>query len=166
MAVPHLGRVYQVWSNPDMAVTALPILLDQSAGPLIEYEKDPTLAMLRTAVKSLTTKRERRAYLRDAEEADAEDEKEGAKNRRAAFKVSRVLADPRTPADVRREVQDSLIELCNAAGVIVDHPALATRAFLIAVEQRPKGHVRDVKRARTNLLALLDSISEEKGGEE
>ena len=69
-------ELVQPWSNPDMAVMALPILLDMGAGPLIEFERDPMLALLRGAVKSLTTKRERREFLRDTDESDAEDEKE------------------------------------------------------------------------------------------
>lgn len=158
----HYGL--HAWSDPDLAVAALPHLVNLD-GILMQTEGDSTFALLRLGIERLTTKRERREFLRDADGSDAEPEKESATNWRASFKLSRMLANPATPADTRREIQEQVIELCNAAGVIVDHPALVRRAFLVAVEQRPKGHVRDVKRARRQLLALLDSIPDEKGGD-
>jgi hypothetical protein len=155
----------QPWGNPDMAAIALPIALDNTGGPLIEYEKDATLSLLRTAIKSLTTKEERRAFLRDTEESDAEPEKESATNLRAAFKLSRVLADPRTPAETSNKIEDELIEFSSVTRVYMTHPALVRRAFLLMCEARPKGRARDCRRTRRRLLALLDSIPEGKGGD-
>jgi hypothetical protein len=154
--ITHDDGMLNPWGNPEMAVAALSIALDPGAGPLIEYEKDPMLAVLRGAIKALTTKAERREFLRDTAETNAEPLKESDENWHAAFKLSRVLADPRTPADVRRQIQEHVIELCNAANVIVDHPALVRRAYLVACDQRPKGQVREVRTARRKLLALLD----------
>lgn len=147
-----------VWSDADLAVAALPDLL-LSDGIVNLPEGDATFLMLRSAIERLTTRRERRAFLRD-EEADALVSEEET-DWRASFKLSRLLADPRTPADVRRLIQGLLIELCNSANIIIDHPALARRAYQVAVEQRPKGHVREVKKARANLLRYLESITEE-----
>jgi hypothetical protein len=158
-------ELVQPWGNPDMAVVALPILLDMSAGPLIEFERDPTLAMLRGAMKALTTKRERREFLRGADEADAAPEKESTANWSAAFKLSRVLADPRTPPETRAALETALNEFAMAARVNVYHPALARRAFQLMCESKPKGNARECKRDRRELLALLDSIDEGEGGE-
>jgi hypothetical protein len=158
-------ELVQPWGNPDMAVVALPIVLDMGAGPPIKFEKDPTLAMLRGAMKALTTKRERREFLRDTDGEDAEPEKESTANRRAAFKLSRVLADPRTPTETRTALESALNELAMASHVNVYHPALARRAFQLMCEAKPKGNARECKRDRRELLALLDSIPDEKGGD-
>lgn len=156
-------ELLQPWSNPDMAVMALPILLDTSAGPLIEFERDPTLAMLRGALNVLTTKRERREFLRDTDESDAEPEKEEDANWRAAFKLSRVLADPCTDNATRQELTRSLIDFSNETQVFANHPALVRRAFLLMCAAKPKGKVREARRLRNQVLDALDSISEEKG---
>jgi hypothetical protein len=150
-----------VWNNADAALAVLTYFVGTGGSPM-QPEGDAAYVLLRSGIERLTTKQERRAFLRRA--ADDEPEKDEKTNRRAAFKLSRVLADPRTPADVRRQVQEGITEVCNAANVIVDHPALARRAFLVACDQRPKGEVQKLKRARRQLLALLDSIPEEKGG--
>jgi hypothetical protein len=52
------------------------------------------------------------------------------------------------------------------ANIIVDHPALARRAYLVAIKQRPKGEVRNVKKARAALLRYLDGIEGGGDGEE
>lgn len=148
-----------LWNLPEAAVAALTVLLECSSGSFADG--DANFIALDAAIHRLTTREERQNFLTgDRYTTETEDER----NTETGFKLSRVLANPDTPADVRREIQEHLIELCNAAGVIVDHPALARRAFLIAVEQRPKGQVRQLKRTRRALLALLDSIPEEKGG--
>lgn len=154
----HAG--VQVWNYASVAVAALPVLIDCTDA---SCGMSSTLTLLRAGVERLSTRQELREFLKhDADGYGVNDEDE--RNAEAAFKLSRVLADPRTSAETRREVQDLLIEVTNAANVIVDHPALARRAYLVAVEQRPKGQVKELKRARRNLLALLDSISEGEGG--
>jgi hypothetical protein len=152
-----------VWNNADAAVAALPWFLDCDGSPM-KPEGDAAYVLLRAAVERLTTKSERRAFLR----RDAEQEPDGQEetDKLAAFKLSRVLADPRTTPETRRQIQESIVELCNAANVLVDHPALVRRAFLVACDQRPKGQVRELRKARRSLLALLDSIPDEEGGDE
>lgn len=157
----------QPWGNSDMATIALTIALDTSAGPLIEYEKDPTLAMLRGAVKALTTKAERRAFLRDTDTDDDEPEKESTTNRAAAFKLARVLADPRTPQETWWHLRDVLTDFSAALELDITHPALVRRAFQIMCEARPKGKVRELRALRRRVLDALDAVPEmpeEKGG--
>jgi hypothetical protein len=154
------------WNNPDMAVMALPIVLDDSAGPLIEYEANPTLAMLRTAIKSLTTKAERREFLHSTAEEDSEPEDEHATNWRAAFKCARVLADPQTPREAWWHLRDVLTDFSAFLNLDITHPALVRRAFLIMCEAKPKGKVREWRALRKRVLDALDSISEEKGDDE
>lgn len=162
------GQTYaEPWSNPNMAVMALPYVLDMSAGEPIDTGKEPTLALLRTAIRSLTTKRERRAFLRDTDEADAEPEKGSDINRRAAFGLARVLADPRLPEETRRELESAVLSFAREGGVGTDHPALVRRAFLLACDNKPKHrmNVRMWNDARRRVLDLLASIAEKGGAE-
>lgn len=151
-----------VWNNADLAVGALPTILDCEG---LRTDASPIFTLLRQSINALTTKRERRAFLRDADEDDAEPEKKSETNWAAAFKLSRVLADPRTPAKTRDEIESALREFANAAEVQVTHPALARRAFQLMCDARPKGKVRACGLARSELLALLDEAPEsEEGG--
>jgi hypothetical protein len=148
-----------IWNLSAAAVAALPVLFECSEGSI---EGDAKFIAVESAIHRMTTRAERCEFLTGPRYGiDDEDER----NTEAGFKLSRVLADPRTPEATRRELGESVINLCNAANVIVDHPALVRRAFLVACDERPKGQVREVKRARRSLLALLDSIPDEKGGE-
>jgi nucleotidyltransferase/DNA polymerase involved in DNA repair len=121
------------------------------------------LAMLRGSMKALTTKGERREFLHETDEGDAEPEKESTTNRRAAFKLARVLADPRTPVETRDEIELLVRELSMSSGVTVEHPALIRRAFQLMCEAKPKGRMRERNKDRRNLLALLDSITDGRG---
>jgi hypothetical protein len=154
---------FNIWNLADAAIAALPTLLECAENSI---EGNPNYIAVDSAILRLTTREERREFLTEPRYGQND---EGETNTEAAFKLSRLLADPRTSADVRRQLQGHTVELCNAANVIVDHPALARRAFLVACDQRPKGHVREVKAARRALLALLDTLPEmadEKGGGE
>jgi hypothetical protein len=156
------------WSDADLAVAALPTLL-LSEGIVLDPEGDSTFLLLRSGVERLTTKHERRAFLRDAEETDAEHEKESATNWRAAFKLSRVLADPRTPRETRDELELLIREFSMSSRVTVEHPALVKRAFLLMCEAEPqRGRVKkdrwEMKNDRRKLLALLDTLPDEDGG--
>jgi hypothetical protein len=153
-----------VWNNADAALAVLPYFFCGGGSPM-EPDGDAAYVLLRTAVERLTTTPERRAFLR--QDAADEPEKDEETNRRAAFKLSRVLADPRTPAETRQALESACVEfITNAANVAVDHPALVRRAFLVACDQRPKGRVRRLKRVRRDLLALLDTLPETpEGGE-
>ena len=161
-----LCNYYRVhaWSDPDLAVAALPMLLPAEGSPM-RPEGDSTFVLLRSGVERLTTRRERRAFLRDADEGDAEPEPEGATNWRSAFKLSRVLADPRTPAATLAALVEAVNEFANSSQVSVHDAALVRRAFLLMCEARPKGRVRECKAARRALLALLEAIPDEEGGE-
>jgi hypothetical protein len=152
-----------VWNNADAAVTVLPWFINIDGSPA-KPEGDAAFVLLRTAVERLTTKSERRAFLR--RDADQEPEKDEETDQRAAFKLARVLADPRTDKETRRELEYALCEFANAADVQVTHPALARRAFQLMCEAKPKGKAREAARLRVALLGLLDSISEERGGDE
>jgi hypothetical protein len=163
----HLVNYYGVhaWNTAEVAVAALPRMVNVGGVSMLP-EGDAALLLLRSAVERMTTKRERREFLRDTDESDAEDEKESATNMRAAFKLSRVLADPRTPTETRDKIEDELIEFSSNTRVYITHPALVRRAFLLMSEAKPKGRARDCRRTRKRLLALLDSIPDEKGGVE
>jgi hypothetical protein len=163
----HLSNHHEVhaWNTAELAVAALPYMVNLD-GITMMPEDDAALLLLRSAIERMTTKRERREFLRDTDESDAEDEKESATNMRAAFKLSRVLADPRTPAETREALELAVLEFHMATQVCIFHPALVRRAFLLMCDARRKGKVRECQRARRDVLALLDSISEEKGGDE
>lgn len=149
----------QVWNNPDAALSILSYILLSDGVPM-RPEGGAAYVLLRAGVGRLTTKRERRAFLHSTDEADAEDEQEGETNWRAAFKLSRVLADPRTPEETRGKLIDLLHEFSTSARVDVTHPALARRAFQLMCDSKPRGNVRECRRDRKALLALLDSIEE------
>lgn len=152
-----------VWNNADAALAVLPYFVGIDGSPM-QPEGDAAYVLLRSGIERLTTKQERRAFLR--RDADEEPEKDEETNRRAAFKLSRVLADPRTPEETRRKLEDELIEFSSNTRVYVTHPALARRAFQLMCEAKPKGRARECAKVRKRLLALLDSVSEEKGGEQ
>lgn len=149
-----------IWNNADSALAAFPYFF--ADGSPMKPEGDAAYVLLRTAVERLTTKPERRLFLRqDSEEEPRRDEET---DRQAAFKLSRVLADPRTPAETRDEIERVLCEFANAAEVQLTHPALARRAFQLMCDARPKGKVRECRRLRGELLGLLDAAAEGEGG--
>lgn len=152
----------QVWNNADAALAILPLIMELDGSPM-KAEGDAAYVLLRAGVERLTTKRERRAFLHDDE---GEPEPEEAENWRAAFKLSRVLADPRTDNETRRELTRSLIEFGNVMQVFANHPALVRRAFLLMCDTKPKGKVREARRLRKQVLDALDSISEGEGGDD
>ena len=88
----------QVWNYPEAAVASLVALLDcaNSGGP----EESEHIA-LSTAINALTTRRERRHFLKTEGEGD---ESKDDRDWRAARKLSRLMADPNTPEKVRRDL--------------------------------------------------------------
>jgi hypothetical protein len=150
---------FNIWNLGDAAVAALPTLLDCAENSI---EGNSNYIAVESAISRLTTPDERREFLtgprwgrNDGDETNTE----------AAFKLSRLLADPRTPAETRTALEDALNEFSMSARVTVYHPALARRAFLLMCEARPKGNVRECKRDRRALLALLDTLPEMAEGE-
>ena len=159
----HLSNYFEqhVWSDATLAITALPNMVNID-GLVMSPEGDATHLLLRSAVERLTTRRERRAFLCDADEG--EDEKESDINWRAAFKLSRVLADPLTDKAAWWHLRDVLTDFSMELELDITHPALARRAFLLLCEAKPKGRVRECRRLRKRVLDALDAIPEEKGG--
>ena len=146
----------QIWNYPQIAAAALPVLIDCTDSACGE---SATLTLLRAGVERLSTRRELREFTRDGAERNginSEDER----NNEAAYKLSRVLADPRTPTETRTALESALNEFSMSARVNVYHPALTRRAFQLMCESKPKGNARECKRNRRELLALLDSIEE------
>lgn len=155
-----------VWNNAEAALAVFPYLFTGGGSPM-EPEGDAAYVLLRTAIERLTTKPERRAFLRDTTEDDAEPEKESTTNRAAAFKLARVLADPRTTNETWWHLRDVLTDFSAALELDITHPALVRRAFQIMCEARPKGKVRELRALRRRVLDALDALPEladEKGG--
>jgi hypothetical protein len=151
---------FNVWNLADAAVAALPTLLECAETSI---EGNPNYIAVESAICRLTTRAERREFLTGPRySADTEDKRDTE----AAFKLSRVLADLRTPPETRTALENALNEFSMSARVNVYHPALARRAFQLMCEAKPKGNARECKRNRRELLALLDSVAEEKGGAE
>jgi hypothetical protein len=157
---------FNLWNLGDAAVAALPVLLECSSGNLIDG--DANFMALDSAIHRLTTKQERQQFLRgNRHPATTEDER----NVEAAFKLSRVLADPRTPRETRDELELLIREFSMSSRVSVEHPALVRRAFLLMCEAKPqrdrvKKDRQEMKNDRRKLLALLDSIDDMEGGGE
>jgi hypothetical protein len=152
-----LSADVQVWNYPQVAVAALPVLLDCARNA---DGDSPDLVALESAIRRLTTRAERRAFI-TAERVESATEDE--RNTEAAFKLARVLADPKTPAEVRDRLDDELLEFSSQSGVFINHPAPARRAFMLMCEARPRGKMRACARARRRLLALLDAIKSGEG---
>jgi hypothetical protein len=149
-----------LWNLGKAAVAALPVLLECSSGSFTDG--DATFTALDSAIQRLTTKQERQDFLRgDRFPVTTED----ARNTEAAFKLSRVLANPATAQETINKLEDELIEFSTNSGVTLCHPALARRAFLLMCEAKPKGRTSHCRRVRRRLLDLLDTLPKEKGGE-
>lgn len=145
---------FNIWNLADAAVAALPVLLECSEGSI---EGDANFIALDSAICRLTTRGERYAFLTGPRYEASED----ARYEENAFKLSRVLADPRTASSVRNALEDELIELSSVTRTYITHPALVRRAFLLMCDAA--GREKDKARVRKRILALLDSIEE--GGE-
>lgn len=81
-------------------------------------------------------------------------------NLEAGYKLSRVLADPRTSPETRNELMHAIREFSMSSDITVEHPALARRAFLLMCEAKPKGRVRECRHDRKWLLDLLADVPE------
>jgi hypothetical protein len=157
----HASDIH-VWNTAELAVTALPALLECAQGdPDIENELYPALAI---AIERLTTRRERGAFLRDLQGPEKDETREDV-DYKAAMKASRIIANPNTPAEARRKLQDAITDFGNTTQVHTIHPALVERAVTLMFEnvQKRKGGIGSVKyrrQERKDFLALLDSIEE------
>jgi hypothetical protein len=80
-------------------------------------------------------------------------------DRQRASKLSRLLADPRTPDEVSRKLGADLIELSNETGVHVDHPAIVERAASVMFESIETSDYPDsAKRIYDHLHKLLNEL--------
>lgn len=148
----------QVWNHPDIAVAGLAVMLDCSAGSM---EGDATNIALETAIRRLTTAAERQDCLRDKRyTADTVE----AGTREAGYKLSRTLANPETPAATVAELTRILLEFADLAAVSVAKPVLASRAFMLACEAKPRGKVRQLRALRKQLIDVLDGLPESPKG--
>jgi len=95
----------RVWSDPDTAIAALPTMLQMTED---EGDTSPSLIALKMAIRSLTTTRERRYFLKQAA-SEPYDETEADRHYKAAMKAARILADPRTSFEVRDELENVMM---------------------------------------------------------
>ena len=147
----------QVWNYYDAAIAVLPVLLD------VNEHTDSTAAAqiaLAGAVKALCTKQEYSAFAArhnlawEKEEPPTDEASEQrARDYEAALKCARVLADPRTPEQTRRDLGAALVKLATCTRVHVDHPALCERAASIMFENVDGEEARRVAAYVHELLA-------------
>ena len=151
----------QVWNNGEIAVAALPTLLDFARNLELDMSDQILLA---SAVWRLTTADERRHFLRDTEPAAKETKQE--RDTQAGFKLARLLADPRTDEATRDKLDSALLEFTGQANIYATHPALARRSFTLAVDEMSrrrrgkyaKQEAAQRRRIYNDLMALLNSL--------
>jgi hypothetical protein len=151
----------RVWNDPETAITALSTMLTMTGES--DYERPSNIA-LNIAVSRLTTMRERRHFLRQAA-SEPYDETEGERHYKAAMKAARIMADPRTPQEIKNRLADAILELHMSTQVALFHPALVERALTLMFEAKRKGHAKEIKRDRQTVIELIEELSEpgEKG---
>ena len=150
----------QVWNNGEIAIAALPTMLDCANA---SDGGAPDLLMLEIAVRRLTTAEERRNFL-TGHRFTGETVK--ARNIEAGYKLARLLANPQTDSDTRDKLDSALLEFAQQANINVTHAALAQRVFTLAADemsQRRRGQYAKSETAHrrqvyNDLLALLDSL--------
>lgn len=167
-----------IWNHPDTARVALPAMLClyDEAPPFGDDYGD---CAIKAALRHLCTRRELAEFY---ERHGLKDSYEGREYlagsamidegnyEAAAGKLSRWLADARTPEATRRELGAALVELASVRGVRVDHPALAGRAMVLACEGVCEGDPEGKTPAHALALRLIDLIDalppmpEEEGG--
>jgi hypothetical protein len=152
----------QVWNYPEAALAALATLIDCAPSE----DDDATLA-LRLAVNALTTRRERRHFLKAEEDGDgSKDDRDW----RAAYKLSRNLASTKTDGETRQRLGAALVELSALTATHVDHPKIVARAAEVMFEAVEDAEA-DTPAARTyrlihEVLEGLPDAPEAEGGDE
>jgi hypothetical protein len=154
----HASNI-QVWTYADVAIAALPIMLDCAAGDMLIDSAE--VAALEIAVQALTTKRERGYFIRGLQEERRDEAKED-RDYLAAMKLSRLFANPNTPAKTLTQLGALLAELFNETDMHIDHPAIVGRMAEVIFENvKTPGAVG----LYAQLHALLESLPEENGEE-
>jgi hypothetical protein len=152
----------QIWNYPEAAIAALVPLIDCSETCT---GGSTNLKALELAIEALTTRRERRHFLKTEEEGD---ESKDECDWYAARKLSRTLASTRTDAETRRKLGAALVELAALTSTHVDHPAIVARAAEVMFEAVADAEA-DTPAARTYRLinelleGLPDAPEAEKG---
>jgi hypothetical protein len=163
-----------IWNTPEIARAFLGVALclSHEAPPLGD---DFGTAAAKTALSRLCTRRElMEFYERHGIEDDykGRDDLAGSvpiekTDSHYAMKAARILADPRTPADVSDKLESTIADMSNATSVSVYHPALVERALTLMFEAKTKGRSKRIKQARQLLHEHLDGLpdigEEEKG---
>lgn len=149
------------WNNADVALAALPYILD---GSQTCTDCDVTVNALETAIKSLTTNRTRRHFFPALADEDDGPEAEAKEDRDyfAAVKLARLMTDPRTPKRVAQCLGLTFCNLTVETRLSLDHPALIQQAAVLAFEMIAEDADRrdpDAKLYR-RLLAQLDKLPE------
>jgi hypothetical protein len=168
-----------IWSNPEVLRAAYPTMILATGGAEGTWMNGDTVdvAAVKAALCRLCTRRElsefyERNGLKDdfpgfdvmAGSVDITGEDEGGNARR----VAQILAAPGTPRATREMLATTLGEFVAAAGVTVSHPALADRAYQLAVEVLAGGTTkgrRRLRRAHKAVSDVLASIPLGKGSE-
>lgn len=157
-----------IWNTPDLLRVALSHMMEvDHAGAT--YEGNIPVIALKTVVKSLCTGQEYAEFLArhglsdpDGDQTTGKVQERQIRDRAAVMKCARILANPDTPRETRRQVKDAINELMIATQVTPYHPALIERALTIMFEviDKPKQGMsrREMKRGYKNLHELLERL--------
>jgi hypothetical protein len=150
-----------IWNIGDIARVALPYMLEATE---VNTGTRSDMSMMLATLRVLCTKAEYAAFEQRAGlKSTPRPPTKQTRDYQAGVTLARLLADPRTPAATRLALQDGLIEFTNQANIIVDHPALARRAFALCVDemskrrrgQYAKQETAQRRRIYNDLMALL-----------
>lgn len=167
----------QVYNTSEVIRVAYPIMLMLSNdGAQFALEDQAPTQAVRSGLEAICTKAELREFyerhnLWDGDVAAARERltpkppKEW-KDKQAAIKLARVLADPTTPEDVRDKLENALLEFSGSTNVTIFHPALAERAFIVMAEsmatrfkgEHAKSQTAGRKKDYKRIIALLDEL--------
>ena len=176
-----------IWNDPDVLRAAYPIMMSCFGEGRWLAGEYPDMLATKTALSRLCTRRElfdfyERHGIKDGHKGRKDPtgsvSLDNPTDHQQAMKAARVLADPRTPAETRTEIQDAINELCGSTQVNSHHPALAERALTVMLETvdlKVKSQhgfmlssIAERRRDRKHLFDLLNSLPDlpepKKGG--
>ena len=165
-----------IWNSPEVLRAAWPLMMTgfYDGGTWLAGDV-PGQIVVKTALKRLCTRAELMEFYERhgiEDKYKGRDELPGSvpvetySDKMRLTKAARILADPRTPEDVRDKLETMILDLSTATGVYVYTPALVERALTLMFEAKRKGQMKEIKRERAALLKHLDGLPEsgEKGG--